>query len=192
MDRNIAAIQRRMAEHDYDVGPVDGVPGPKFWAAFDLVLPPKAQAIPEDYYPLLARIESGTRPYIKARTSSASGLYQFIRGTWIAEGGQWGPDMSLAFGGLRPSEEEQHRRARTFTQKNADFLQAAGIRINKATLYAAHFLGPNGARKILLANPNASIDTVTDLAQRRANPSILKGRVADFFDWLERKTGDRP
>jgi hypothetical protein len=46
--------------------------------------------IPDDYWPLLATIESGNRPYIKAASSSASGLYQFIRTTWLDEGGTVG------------------------------------------------------------------------------------------------------
>jgi hypothetical protein len=52
---------------------------------------PPAPEMPDDYWPLLAQIESGGRPYIKARTSSGSGLYQFVRSTWQGEGGTWGP-----------------------------------------------------------------------------------------------------
>jgi len=100
---------------------------------------PTVTAIPDDYWPMLAKIESGNRPYIKAGSSSASGLYQFIRSTWIGEGGKWGGDVQQAFGGLKPSEAEQLQRAKTFTEKNASILRAKGIPINRASLYAAHF-----------------------------------------------------
>src|SRR5690606_11867312 len=100
-----------------------------------------------DYWPMLSKIESGDRPYVKAGTSSASGLYQFIRATWIGEGGKWGPDMSKAFGGLKPSIEEQLARAKTFTAKNAAHLKAKGIPVNKASPYAAHFCGAGMAVK---------------------------------------------
>jgi hypothetical protein len=150
--------------------------------------------IPPGYFEMLARIESGNRPYVKASTSTASGLYQFIRSTWIAEGGAWGPDMSKAFGGLKPSVEEQTARARSFTMKNVRALQAAGMPINAATLYAAHFLGAGTAIRMLKAPPEARAADIVDAAAARANPSILGGgrTVRQFRAWLERKTGVRP
>lgn len=148
--------------------------------------------IPDTYWPMLSKIESNDRPYVKASTSSASGLYQFIRGTWIGEGGAWGPDMNLAFGGLKPSTDEQLRRAKTFTEKNAKALQAAGIGLNRASLYAAHFLGVGTAIKAINGDVKKPVaDYVSDAAVR-ANPSIL-GRpktVGDFLTWLHKKTGD--
>jgi hypothetical protein len=152
--------------------------------------PARPQDIPEDYYPMLAQIESGTRPYIKAFTSSASGLYQFIKSTWIGEGGKWGPNPIQAFGGLRPTEEEQLQRARSFTEKNARVLRKAGIPINKASLYAAHFFGAGTAVKVISADVEARADHIAGPAPTRANPSILKGKtVGQVLSWLFRKTG---
>jgi hypothetical protein len=147
--------------------------------------------IPDDYWPLLAQIESGGRPYVKAATSSASGLYQFIRSTWIGEGGQWGDDMSQAFGGLRPSEAEQLQRAKSFTQKNADILLLKGVPINKASLYAAHFLGAGMAAQVIAADVTARADLIAGDAATNANPSVLKDKtVGQFLSWLHNKTGD--
>jgi hypothetical protein len=156
--------------------------------------PAPPDPIPPGYFEMLARIESGNRPYVKAPTSSASGLYQFIRSTWIAEGGAWGPDMSKAFGGLKPSIEEQTARARSFTMKNLRALQAAGIPINAATLYAAHFLGAGTAIRMLKTPLDAKAADIAGAAAARANPSILGGgrTVRQFREWLERKTGVRP
>ena len=146
--------------------------------------------IPDDYFTLLAKIESGNRLYIKAPTSSGSGLYQFIRATWEGEGGKWGPDMSKAFGGLFPSENEQTMRARTFTEKNAAYLQSHGVAINNASLYAAHFLGPQTAVKMILADTKDHADDVAGPLAAKANPSILKGKtVAQFYTWLHGLTG---
>lgn len=148
-------------------------------------------SIPESYWPLLAKIESGNRPYIKAGSSSASGLYQFIRSTWIAEGGKWGADMSQAFGGLKPSEEEQLQRARSFTAKNATFLENRGIPINCASLYAAHFFGAPMASKVIGADVNARADVIAGPVATAANPSILRNKtVGQFLIWLHKKTGD--
>ena len=147
--------------------------------------------IPDDYWPMLSKIESGNRPYIKASTSSASGLYQFIKATWLGEGGSWGPDMTQAFGGLMPSEDEQLRRAKSFTAKNAVYLRSKGIPINKASLYAAHFFGPVTAAQVIGADVKARADRIAGEAATKANPSILKGKtVGQFLTWLHGKTGD--
>jgi hypothetical protein len=147
--------------------------------------------IPDAYWPMLAQIESGNRPYVKAPTSSASGLYQFVKTTWIGEGGDWGDDPSQAFGGLKPSPDEQTARAKTFTAKNAAFLKAAGIPINKASLYASHFFGPGTAAKVIGANVNARADLIAGTAATQANQSILLGKtVGQFLTWLHGKTGD--
>lgn len=151
---------------------------------------PAPDAIPPGYFILLAKIESGHRPYIKAATSSASGLYQFIKSTWEAEGGKWGNDSAQAFGGLRPSEAEQTDRARTFTLKNLRHLQAQGIPINAATLYAAHFFGAGTAAKVLKAADRDRADKLAGPSATSANPSILRGKsVGEFKAWLQRKTG---
>lgn len=148
-------------------------------------------SIPDDYWPMLSKIESNDRPYIKAESSSASGLYQFVRGTWIGEGGAWGPNMLLAFGGLKPTVEEQLQRAKTFTQKNADALAKAGIPINRASLYAAHFFGVGTAIKVIGADVNASAEAFAGSSATKANPSILKGKtVGQFLTWLHKKTGE--
>jgi Putative peptidoglycan binding domain len=178
---------------------VDGWAGRDTLAMLDQVLPAKitpplqtaAGEIPEDYYPMLSRIESGDRPYIKAASSSASGLYQFIKGTWEAEGGVWGLDKSKAFGGLRPTVEEQLKRARTFTAKNALYLAKRGIPINRASLYATHFLGSVTAARLIGSDVDASAEAIAGPDATAANPSILRGKtVAQFLTWLHGKTGE--
>lgn len=154
------------------------------------VMADEADQIPPGYFEMLARIESGNRPYVKASTSTASGLYQFIRKTWIGEGGAWGSFAGVAFGGLKPSVEEQTARARSFTMKNARQLQQQGIPINSATLYAAHFFGAGTAAKVLKAADRDRADVLAGPAATNANPSILRNKtVGDFKAWLARKTG---
>lgn len=182
-----ADVQRRVGVD------ADGVPGPATLAAVAKALGMDAPApdIPDDYWPMLARIESGNQPFVKAPTSSASGLFQFIRSTWIGEGGKWGNDGTAAFGGLFPSETEQIARAKTFTQKNVTALKARGIPINKASLYAAHFFGAGMAAQVIGADVNARADLIAGEAATRANPSILRGKtVGQFLSWLHGKTGE--
>jgi hypothetical protein len=151
---------------------------------------PPQGSIPDAYWPMLAQIESGNRPYIKANTSSASGLYQFIRSTWCRFGGQWGSDLSQAFGGLKPSLDEQLRIAKAFTEQNAEILKAKGIPINNASLYAAHFLGAGTAAQVIAADVAAMADLIAGPEATKANPTILKGKtVGQFLSWLHNKTG---
>lgn len=177
----------------------DGAWGPESAAAFALIVAkaggqpvaddPTPSDLPPGYLPMLARIESNNRPYIRAATSSASGLYQFIKTTWQGEGGQWGDRPTLAFGGLQPPVSEQHARAASFTRKNAKALTAAGIPVTRATLYAAHFLGAGTAVKVLRAHPTERADLLAGDDATRANPSILAGKtVGQFMEWLTRKT----
>jgi hypothetical protein len=183
----LADIQRHLG-----VAP-DGKWGPVTAAAIAKALGMNTPAtdIPDDYWPMLSKIESNDRPYVKATTSSASGLYQFIKSTWLGEGGQWGSDMSKAFGGLEPSVDEQLQRAKSFTAKNAAYLRGRGIPINKASLYAAHFLGSVTAAKVIAADVNQRADLIAGPAATNANPSILKGKtVGEFLSWLHRKTGE--
>lgn len=173
----------------------DGSPGPATARAVAKALglhsAVPVDSIPDDYWPMLSKIESGNQPYVKAQSSSASGLYQFIRATWEAEGGKWGPDMALAFGGLRPSTDEQLARVKSFTEKNASALRAKGIPINRASLYAAHFLGVGTAIKVIGADVNERADLIAGAAATSANPSILKGKtVGQFLTWLHGKTGE--
>lgn len=182
----------------------DGWAGPDTLAKLDALRPPRiapadASGVPDDYFAMLARIESGDRPYIQAATSSASGLYQFIYSTWVGEGGAWGTDakgkpiMRPAFGGLKPSPAEQLRRARSLAAKDAAYLRSKGVPINRATLYAAHFLGRLTAGAILAAADGARADLIAGPAATKANPSILKDKtVLQFLGWLERKTGAEP
>lgn len=184
---------------------VDGWPAKDTLAALDRVLPPRrppasvGTQIPDDYWPMLSKIESGDRPYVQADTSSASGLYQFIKSSWEGEGGTWGPTMRPAFGGLRPSIEEQLARAKTFTAKNADYLVQRGVPINKASLYAAHFFGAVTAARVIAADVKADASALAGAAATKANPSILTrvddgkrrgATVGEFLTWLHGKTGE--
>lgn len=186
----------RLFQERFGLEPVDGWAGPDTIAMLDSLKPPKvdpvdASGIPDSYWPMLSKIESGDQPYVQAPSSSASGLYQFIRSTWIGEGGKWGPTLRPAFGGLKPSPEEQLARARTFTAKNAAYLRSRDVPINRATLYAAHFLGPVTAGSILAAGKGERADLIAGAAATAANPSILKGKtVGDFIEWLRVKTGE--
>ena len=120
-----------------------------------------------------ARVESGFNPNIKATTSSATGLYQFISSTWLKtvkdHGAQHGLGDAAAqitehngqysvadvaardkILNLRKNPEVAALMAAEFSKDNQAYLQKnVGGQIGANELYLAHFLGAGGAAKFL-------------------------------------------
>jgi hypothetical protein len=103
-----------------------------------------------------ARLESGFNPDARARTSSATGLFQFIDSTWLSTVSHHG-----ARHGLNPTSRDEAlslRRdplaaslmAASHMADNARQLQARlGRPADTVDLYLAHFLGAGGAVRFL-------------------------------------------
>lgn len=129
-----------------------------------------------DYLLKTAQRESALEPDAKARTSSATGLFQFIEQTWLAmvrqEGprqglGQYAGAISETDGGrlvvadqamrdkilnLRKDPQIAAVMAGALTQKNGEQLGAAlGRQPNAGELYIAHVLGARGASDLIRA-----------------------------------------
>ncbi len=147
-----------------------------------------------------ARIESGFRPQARATTSSAAGLYQFTRQTWLAtlerygaeHGFSWAVDLIEKTPGGRyrvtdPAQREQIFRLRfdpdaaalmagELAGDNAAHLaDVLGHAPEPVDLYLAHFLGADGARKFLTAwqtDPQQAAAPLLPEAAR-ANPGIF-------------------
>lgn len=123
-----------------------------------------------DYLLAQARLESGLDPDAKARTSSATGLYQFIDSTWLRTmdrhghkyGLSWAADQIGPGGGvanrgtrdqllsMRYDADVSSLMAAELARDNANGLQGfLGRKPEPAELYLAHFLGLGGAQKFL-------------------------------------------
>lgn len=153
-----------------------------------------------DYLVKTAQRESSMDPSAKARTSSAAGMFQFTEQTWLQTVKEAGPKHGLdteaaaitksANGrlgvadpkmrekilALRFDTETSSLMAGEFTEKNSAQLTAALRRPpSEGELYAAHFLGAQGATDLIRlasAAPNAkAADYFPDAA--RANRSIF-------------------
>ena len=150
-----------------------------------------------DYLLKTAQRESSLNPNADAKTSSAAGLFQFIEQTWLgavkAYGGQHGlgafadaitrgdngrlevanaetRDDIMA---LRYDPALASAMAGELTGENKTILeQQLGRVAGAADLYAAHFLGPSGAVKLL---SSASDIKAADLlpAAAKANPQVF-------------------
>lgn len=123
-----------------------------------------------DYLLDQARLESGFRADAKAATSSASGLYQFTSGTWLAtvrnHGSKHGLDWAASAIGPRGRVTDPQQRAAILALRNdpeiASLMAAEHASDNRdalisgtgrapqdVDLYLAHFLGSAGAVKFL-------------------------------------------
>lgn len=129
-----------------------------------------------------ARLESSFRPDARAKTSSATGLFQFIDSTWLSTLRKHG-----AAHGIHPASREEALQLRTnpavaslmaaeHAADNAHQLeQGIGRKPTASDLYLAHFLGSGGAIRFLqglAANPDMAAANMLPAAAR-ANKTIF-------------------
>ena len=171
-----------------------------------------------DFHYLLgtAMRESSLKPSAQSSTSSAAGLFQFVEQTWLglikSHGAQYGfgamaDEISVGSDGHYRTSDDQSRGAILALRKNpqvsalmageyskasAATMQAAlGRPVCGGELYAAHFLGADGACKLIrasLANPNASAAALLP-NDAGANKSVFfhadgsAKSVREVYDW---------
>ncbi|SFZ81018.1 hypothetical protein SAMN02983003_0266 [Devosia enhydra] len=153
-----------------------------------------------DYLLQTAIRESSLDPSAKARTSSATGLFQFLEGTWLQVMKTEGPRLGYAKEAAAISVDREgnyivadpaRRReildlrkdpaiasdlAAAFTKSNGDYLlDRFGRMPSPGELYIAHFLGARGAATFFeagLSNPDQSAPALFP-RQAEANRSIF-------------------
>jgi hypothetical protein len=162
----------------------------------------KRTGVPFDYLMAQARVESSLDPDAQASTSSAAGLFQFTRQTWLATLSQHGGSHGLEWAanaiskgtdgqyrvtdpqkreqilGLRFDPDVSSTMAAEFTDDNAALLRNRfGEEPEPVDLYLAHFLGAQGAAQFLSAwraDPNAPAASL--------NPSAAAANRTIFYD----------
>jgi hypothetical protein len=150
-----------------------------------------------------ARLESGFNPDARARTSSATGLYQFLDQTWLAMIDRHGAANNLGWaanavrrGGdgryhvadpavrrqimdLRRNPEAAAAMAAGYATDNRAHLERRlGRSVDGTDLYMAHFLGAGGATRFLraaAADPDAAAAAQFP-REARANRAIFYHR----------------
>lgn len=144
--------------------------------------------------------ESSLDPQAKASGSSATGLFQFLDGTWLglmkSEGprlgyGQYADQIKRRTDGsfsvddpatrqtilkLREDPQVASDLAAAYTKENGDYLtERFGRQPSAGELYIAHFLGPAGADRLFSAGLGDPDQPAAPLfpEQAAANPSIF-------------------
>jgi hypothetical protein len=156
-----------------------------------------------EYLLTTAQIESNLNPAAQAATSSARGLYQFIDQTWLSVMKQAGPALGLgnyaaaiaqtpdgqyvvpdpaaraAIMQLRSDPTVSAAMAGVYTRSNEAKLAAAiGRAPSEGELYIAHFLGSEGAARLIATaagHPGASAPALFPAAAA-ANRAIFYDR----------------
>lgn len=129
-----------------------------------------------DYFSTMAQKESGGNPNAR-NPSGATGLYQFMPGTWRGLM-EKNPNLGLTYEGITDPQQQQVA-MRQFTQDNAAVLSKAGVPVNNATLALAHQQGAGGAIK-LLSNPDAPAASIVGAKAVTANGGNLDMTAGQF------------
>lgn len=131
-----------------------------------------------------ARLESSFNPKARAATSSATGLFQFIEGTWLKTLARYGARHGLAPASrtealaLRNDPQAASLMAAEHMNENAGRLEKQlGRPATTTDLYLAHFLGASGAVNFLTQMARNPALAAADLL-----PAAAKANRAIFFD----------
>ncbi|MEO1040394.1 MAG: transglycosylase SLT domain-containing protein [Pseudomonadota bacterium] len=175
----------------------------------------RATGVDFDFLMRTAARESNFDPDARARTSSASGMFQFIEQTWLAMMSRHGEkhgvaDLSKAidqrsdgrFQVTDPAKRDaildlrfdaglSSRLAGELANENAASLRTAlGREPTRGELYAAHFLGASGAAELIQAaqsQPGLRADTLFPAAAEANRPIFYEqGRARSVQEVLDR------
>lgn len=140
--------------------------------------------------------ESGGNDRAQAGSSSATGRYQFVRGTfkqyWQKVFGGSEAEAERAWQTRRFDGQVQEALMDRFTADNVSFLRRIGASLTNGNVYLAHFLGTGGAGKLLRASADTPVEQLLDAATIEANKSILRGKSAsEVIAWAHRKMGGK-
>jgi len=140
-----------------------------------------------DYLVKTAQRESNFDPNAKAGSSSATGLFQFTDGTWMNMLERYGAKHGVSTDGkaradlleLRKDAKLSSVMAAELAGENAKILEKKlGRPATSAELYAAHFMGPSDAARLIDAarknKPGAAADMFPSAAL--ANHNVFHGK----------------
>jgi hypothetical protein len=133
-----------------------------------------------------AAVESSFNPAAKAKTSSATGLYQFLSSTWMSMVDKYGDKHGIDTEGktkteilaLRKDPEIASKMAAEFASENEKFLNTNwGGTVGPTELYLAHFMGAGGATGFLKAKDQNPLQPAADIM-----PEAARSNRNVFFD----------
>ena len=175
---------------------IDGIPSGREHVVASIQKAAQANQVDFNYLLAQAKVESALNPQARAKTSSATGLFQFTSSTWLNVVRRHGDKVGLSAEAaalnsanassasvakvlaLRQEPAISAELAARFALDNAKTLNAAGhTSLGPTELYLAHFLGAGGATTFL----NGLRDTPGQAAAK-ALPQAANANTNIFYD----------
>ncbi|MGQ0484961.1 MAG: M23 family metallopeptidase [Hyphomicrobiales bacterium] len=137
-------------------------------------------------------IESANNCKAANPLSSAVGLGQFLKSTWMLTIRRHRPDLlkertTEEVLALRTDCDLAREMTTEFTRDNAAVIRSQGAPVTPGNLYLAHFLGAEGALRVLNADPKTMIAEMFGEAHVAANPHERAQNAGFLIDWAARK-----
>lgn len=162
-------------------GMLDQVPMPTVGGSYaalkdTITAASKMVGVDDKLMSIMAAIESGFNYSVKAGTSSATGLYQFIKSTWDYMVKNYGAKYGIGPGTSPTDPRANALMGAEFLKMNMSKLAPSiGRQPTYTDMYLAHFMGDGGARKFLaaMAQNSSAPAAVIFPKEAGANPSIF-------------------
>lgn len=160
-------------------------------AAVAVVTGPASDAV-EQLVNRIIHVESAGNSRAKNPLSTATGLGQFIESTWIRMMQTYRPDLVASLSRaqlleLRFDPTISREMVKNLAREGEAYLRARGHGITAGRLYLCHFLGAEGAHKVLSAPDDATVLAVMGPGVIGANPFLRGKTIAYIKEWAERK-----
>jgi hypothetical protein len=126
----------------------------------------------------MAKQESGFNPNAHAPTSSATGLYQFIKSTWNKMVDMYGKQYGIGYSDIKDPSANAIMGA-LYARDNKNNLESSlGIKADPTDMYFAHFLGVDGAKKFL----SGAMKDNSQPAVNLVSPGVASANKSIFYD----------
>lgn len=140
----------------------------------------------------IIKVESGGNATAKNPLSTATGLGQFIEGTWLRMMKQYRPDLAQSLSredllALRNDPTLSREMVTALAREGEAYLRARGHAITAGRLYLCHFLGAEGANIVLKAQDDQLVGEVMGGGVVSANPFLQGRTIAYVKEWAELK-----
>lgn len=131
-----------------------------------------SDTIPDDWLNRCIQQESAGNPNAKARTSTATGLGQFLNKTWVGVVHQHEPEWAegLDEADLLPLRKDGHKSIEMLARHWEDNYRTLGGKPTLGDLYLAHFAGAGTAKKIRKADADKPVVDIVGPRVIKANP----------------------
>src|SRR5262249_29392005 len=143
----------------------------------------------------ITQAESSGDPNAPAKTSSALGLGQFLKGTWLDMIRRYHPELAQGKSDaeileLRKDPKLSREMTGNYAEENNVKLRQAGIPVTPGSTYLMHFAGPSGGIALMKADPNTPVESILSDQAIKANP-YLQGKTASWvIAWANKKMAD--